>query len=151
VVCLLVGWLVCWHFSQGFYSCTNIITKKQVREERVYSAYISTLLFITKGSQGRDSSRSGSRSWCRGHGGMFLTGLLPLTCSVCSLIEHKTISRGMAPPTMGPPLLITNWEKTLKLDLMDTFPHLKLFSVITLACVKLTHITRQYIFFLVFL
>jgi hypothetical protein len=34
--------------SQGFYSCTNIMTKKQVREERVYSAYTSILLFITK-------------------------------------------------------------------------------------------------------
>jgi hypothetical protein len=34
--------------SQGFYSCTNIIIKKQVGEERVYSAYTSTLLFITK-------------------------------------------------------------------------------------------------------
>jgi hypothetical protein len=27
--------------SQGFYSCTNIMTKKQVGEERVYSAYTS--------------------------------------------------------------------------------------------------------------
>jgi hypothetical protein len=26
--------------SEGFYSCTNIMTKKQVGEERVYSAYI---------------------------------------------------------------------------------------------------------------
>jgi hypothetical protein len=26
--------------SQGFYSCTSIMTKKQVGEERVYSAYI---------------------------------------------------------------------------------------------------------------
>jgi hypothetical protein len=34
--------------SQGFYSCTNIVTKKQGGEERVYSAYTSTLLFITK-------------------------------------------------------------------------------------------------------
>jgi hypothetical protein len=34
--------------SQGFYSCTNIMTKKQAGEERVYSAYISTLLLITK-------------------------------------------------------------------------------------------------------
>ena len=34
--------------SQGFYSCTNIKTKKQVGEERIYSAYTSTLLFITK-------------------------------------------------------------------------------------------------------
>jgi hypothetical protein len=29
----------------------NIMTKKQVGEERVYSAYTSTLLFIIKGSQ----------------------------------------------------------------------------------------------------
>ena len=34
--------------TQGFYSCTNTMTKKQVGEERVYSAYTSTLLFITK-------------------------------------------------------------------------------------------------------
>ena len=63
--------------SQGFYSCTNIMTKKQVGEERVYSAYISTLLFITERSQDWNSSRSESRSWCRGHGGMFFSGLLP--------------------------------------------------------------------------
>jgi hypothetical protein len=48
--------------SQGFYSCTNIMTKKQVGEERLYSAYMSTLLFITKGSQDWNSSRSGSKS-----------------------------------------------------------------------------------------
>ena len=48
--------------SQGFYSCTNIMTKKQVGEERVYSAYTSMLLFITKGSQDWNSNRSGSRS-----------------------------------------------------------------------------------------
>jgi hypothetical protein len=29
----------------------NIMTKKQVGKERVYSAYTSTLLFITKGCQ----------------------------------------------------------------------------------------------------
>jgi hypothetical protein len=33
--------------SQGFDSCTNIMTKKQVGEESVYSAYNSKLLFIT--------------------------------------------------------------------------------------------------------
>jgi hypothetical protein len=52
----------CQKLSYSFYSCTNIMTKKQVGEERVYSAYISTLLFITKGSQDWNSSRSGSRS-----------------------------------------------------------------------------------------
>jgi hypothetical protein len=54
--------------SQVFYFCTNIMIKKQVGKERVYSAYSSTLLFITKGSQDWNSSRSGSL--CRGHGGM---------------------------------------------------------------------------------
>ena len=38
----------CVALSQGFYSCTNIMTKKQVGEERVYSAYTSILLLITK-------------------------------------------------------------------------------------------------------
>jgi hypothetical protein len=75
--------------SQGFYSRTNIMTMKQVGEDRVYSAYIFTLLFITKGSQNWNSSRSKSRSWCRGHGGMFFTGLLPLARSACSLIEPR--------------------------------------------------------------
>jgi hypothetical protein len=40
----------------------NIMTKKQVREERIYSAYTSILLFITKRSQDWNSSRSESRS-----------------------------------------------------------------------------------------
>jgi hypothetical protein len=48
--------------SQGFYSCTNIMTKKQVGEGSVYSASTSTLLFITERSQDWSSSRSGSRS-----------------------------------------------------------------------------------------
>jgi hypothetical protein len=69
---------------------------------RVYSAYISTLLFITKGSQDWNSSRSGSRSWCRGHGGMLLTGLLPLACSACFLIEPKTTISGWYHPQGTP-------------------------------------------------
>jgi hypothetical protein len=107
----------------------NITNKKQVGEERVYSAYTSTLLFITKRSQDWNSSRLGSRSWCRGRGGMFLTGLLSLPCSACSLIEPKTISPGMVPPTMGPLPLVTSWENALQIDLMEAFPHLKLLSL----------------------
>jgi hypothetical protein len=48
--------------SQGFYSCTNIMTKKQVGEERVYLAYTSIVLFITKETQDWNSSRSESRN-----------------------------------------------------------------------------------------
>jgi hypothetical protein len=75
--------------SQGFYSWTNIMTKKQVGEERVYSAYTSRLLFITKEVRTGTQAGQGSRSWCRDHGGMFLTGLLPLACSASSLIEPR--------------------------------------------------------------
>jgi hypothetical protein len=39
------------------------MTKELVREERVYSAYTSTLLFITKGSQNRNSHRAGTWRW----------------------------------------------------------------------------------------
>jgi len=45
------------------------MTKKQVGEERVYSAYTSTLLFITTGSQDGNSptgQEPGGRSSCRG-------------------------------------------------------------------------------------
>jgi hypothetical protein len=115
--------------SQGFYSCTNIMTKKQVGEERVYSAYNFMLLFIIKGSQDWNSNRSGSRSWCRGPGGMFFTGLLHLACSACSLIEPKNTSPEMVPPTRGLSPLITNWENALQLDLMEAFPQLKLLSL----------------------
>jgi hypothetical protein len=89
--------------SQGFYSCTNIMTKKQVGEERIYPAYTSTLLlFITKGSQDWNSSRSWSRSRYRGHGGLLLTGLLPIACSACFLIEPKTTSPEMVLPVRSP-------------------------------------------------
>jgi hypothetical protein len=42
---------------RAYISAQNIMTKKQVGEERVYSAYPSTLLFITNGSQDRKSHR----------------------------------------------------------------------------------------------
>jgi hypothetical protein len=48
--------------SQGFYSCTNIMTKKQVEEERVYSAYTFHTAVHHQRSQDWNSSRSGSRS-----------------------------------------------------------------------------------------
>jgi hypothetical protein len=40
--------VLAYSLGQDFYSCTNIMTKKQVGEERVYLAYTSKLLFITK-------------------------------------------------------------------------------------------------------
>jgi hypothetical protein len=78
--------------------------QEAVGEERVYSAYISTLLFITERNQDWNSSRSGSRSWCRVHGGMFFTGLLPLACSACYLIEWRLpVQRWSHPQGAFPP------------------------------------------------
>jgi hypothetical protein len=34
-----------------------------------------------------------------------MEGCYLLACSACFLIEPKTTSPGMAPPTMGPPIL----------------------------------------------
>ena len=109
----------------------NIMTKKQFGEKRVYSAYTYTFHIAVDHQRMQDcnSSWSGNRSWCRGHGGMFFTGLLPLAYSACSLIESKTTSPEMVPPTRGPSPLITNWENALQLDLMEAFPQLKLLSL----------------------
>jgi hypothetical protein len=65
------------------------MTKNQAGEERVYSAFTSKLLFITKGSQDWNSSGSRSRSWCRSHGGMFLTCLLA-SLGLLSLLSYRT-------------------------------------------------------------
>ena len=68
----------------------NTITKKQVGEERVYFAYIYTLLFISGGSEDRHSGKAGTwrqelmqRPW-RGAAYWFASpGLL-------SLISYRT-------------------------------------------------------------
>jgi hypothetical protein len=130
--------------SQGFYSCTNIMTKRQIGEERVYSAYISTLLFITERSQDWNSSRSGSRSWCRGHGGMFFTGLLPLACSACSLIEPRLPAQRWSHPQRAfPP-----WSLIEKMPYSwiswRHFLNWSSFLCDNSSCAKLTHKTSQY-------
>jgi hypothetical protein len=63
------------------------MTKKQVGEERVYSAYTSILLFITKRSQDRNSIMS--ETGVDAQAMEFLTGLLPLAFSASSLIEPR--------------------------------------------------------------
>ena len=80
-----------------------IMTKKQVREERVYSAYTFILLFITKGSQDRNSHTAGTwrweliqRLWRSAACWIASPGLL-------SLLSYRTqdYCPGMAPPTMA--------------------------------------------------
>jgi hypothetical protein len=76
------------------------MTEKQAGKERVYSAYTSTLLFITK--EVRTGTQAGQEA---GADAEAMEGCFLLACSACSLIELKTTSPGMAPPTMDPPTL----------------------------------------------
>jgi hypothetical protein len=48
-----------------------------------------------------------------------------------SMLSYRTkiTSPEMAPPTRGPPRLITNWENALQLDLVEAFPQMKLLSL----------------------
>ena len=73
--------------SQGFYACTNIMTKKQVGEERVYLAYTSILLFITKevrtGTQASQKAGADAESWMNVLYWLASSGLL-------SLLSYRT-------------------------------------------------------------
>jgi hypothetical protein len=107
---------------------------------------LSTLLFITKGSQDWKSSKSGSRSWCRGHGGMFFTGLLPLACSACSPTEPSLPAQRWHHPQWA----LLTWsliEKCLTAGSHGGISSTEApFSVITPA-VSSWHKTSQYKFF----
>jgi hypothetical protein len=73
------------------------MAKKQVGEERVYSAYTS----IPRKSGLELKQVRKQELVQKPCGGVFFTGLLPLACSACSLIEPKTASPQMVPPTRG--------------------------------------------------
>jgi hypothetical protein len=88
------------------------MTKKQVGEERVYSAYTSTLLFITKGSQDRNSHRAGNwrqelkqRPWRGDAYWLALHGLLSL---LSYRVQDYQPRDGTTYNVLGPPCLITN-------------------------------------------
>jgi hypothetical protein len=97
--------------SQGFHSWTRPgITKKQFGEERVYSAYTSILLFITK--EVRTGTQAGQKAGVDAEAteGCFLLAYQP---------RDGTTHKGLSP-------LITNGENALQLDLTEAFPQLKL-------------------------
>ena len=83
------------------------MTKKQVGEERVYSAYTSILLLITKGSQDWNSrvrkQELMQRPWRDVLYWLASPGLLSLLS-----YRTKTTSPEMVPPTRGLSPLITN-------------------------------------------
>lgn len=108
----------------------NTMTKKKVGEEGVYLVYPSTLPFITKRSQDRNSNRAGSQSaWADSKG---VEGRCLLACSPWlsqpSFLQNQDYQPrdGTNHHWLGLPPLITRWENTLQLDLKEAFPQQRL-------------------------
>ena len=88
------------------------MTKKQVGEERVYLAYTSTLLFITKGSQDWNSHRAGTwrqellqRPW---RGAAYWLALPDLLSLLSYRIQDYQPRDGPTHNGLSPPPLIIN-------------------------------------------
>ena len=85
----------------------NIMTKKQVGEERVYSAYTSTLLLITKEVRTGTQVGQGAGADAEAMEGCSLLACFPWLASLLSY-RTKTTSPEMVSPTRGLSPLITN-------------------------------------------
>jgi hypothetical protein len=88
------------------------MTKKQVGEERVYSAYISILLFITKEVRTGTQAGQEARAKAEAMEGCSLLACFPWLASpgLLSLLSYrtKTTSPEMVPRTRGLSPLITS-------------------------------------------
>jgi hypothetical protein len=85
------------------------MTKKQVGEERVFFQLTLPHCCLSP-KEVRTGTQAGQKAGADAEAmeGCSLLDCFP--CSACSLIEPKTTIPEMAPPTRGPPTLITNWE-----------------------------------------
>jgi hypothetical protein len=97
-----------WCLSQGFYSCTNIMTKKQVGEERVYSAYTFHIAVHHQRKSGLELKQVRKqelmqRPWRNVLYWLASPGLLSLLS-----YRTKTTTPEMVPPTRSLSPLITN-------------------------------------------
>ena len=131
---------------QDSYCYTKHHDQKQVVEEWVYSAYTSTPLSITKGSQDRNSNRTGTwrqelmqRLWR-----VLLTWLL-LACAGCFLLETRTSSSGVAPLTMDGALPQGSFFEKMPYSWISWRHSTEAPSSLrTLMCIKLTHQTSKH-------
>jgi hypothetical protein len=76
--------------------------QKQVREGRDFLAFISLWSLLKEVRTGTLRHELMQRP----HGGVLLTVLIPIACSVCFLIEPRTTSPRVAPPKIG-------WSSTI--------------------------------------
>jgi hypothetical protein len=103
-------YVVC--LSQGFYSCTNIMTKKQLGRKGFIQLTLPHCCSSPRKS-GLELKQVRKQEQMHKPWRYVTYWLASPPCSACFLIEHRTTSPGMAPPTMGPSRLVTNWENAL--------------------------------------
>jgi hypothetical protein len=139
----LGSWWILWLcFSQGFYSWTNTMTKKQFGGKGFIQLTLPYCCSSPK--EVRTETQAGHEvgvcmsSWCRGRGGMLLTGLLPLACSACSLIEPRLPAQKWHHPKGD----LTPWSLIEKMPYRwiswRHFPNWSSFLSDNSSCVKLT-------------
>jgi hypothetical protein len=123
----------------------NIMTRRKLGRKGLIQLTLPHRCSSPK--EGRTGTHTGQelegRSWCRGHGGVLLTGLLPLACSACFLIEPRTISPGWHHPQEACPF----WPLTSKMSysLISWRYFLKGgFLICDNLRLKLTHKTSQF-------
>lgn len=96
--------------------------QKQRGEERFY--FTLQLSGHTKRSRGRNSRQEPwGRNWRRGHEGVQITGLLPLTCSVCFLIIAGLTALGWYKPQWPGTSTINHWSRKYSIDLPTATLH----------------------------
>ena len=89
--------------SSGFYCCNETSWLRS----KLGKGFIWFILpcNCSSSKEGRGGTQTGQkpggRSWCRGHGGVLLTGLLLMACSAFLLIELRTTSPDMASSIVG--------------------------------------------------
>jgi hypothetical protein len=142
-------WYNIWFFLADLYDCLSHGLHSYTKHHDQgaswgvsdYPAYTSTLLFITKGSQDRNSHRAGTsrqelmqRPWRDVTYWLASPGLL-------SLLSYRTQDYQSRDGTTHnePSPLITNWENALQLDLMEAFPQGRLLSLWKLQLVLSWH------------
>ena len=82
--------------------------QEQLKKERVCSPHsLSSKALRVRTQAGQEP---GGRSRCRGYGGMLLTGLLPMACSACFLIEPGPTAQGWHHPQWAGPSLPINCQ-----------------------------------------
>ena len=112
--------------SQSFYSCTNIMTKKQVGRKGFIQLTVPYCCSSPK--EVRTGTQAGQKAGADTEAmeGCYLLAYFPWLAQPAFLKSLRLQSQGWYHPQGALPPLITNWENALQLDLMEAFPQLKL-------------------------